>query len=342
MAFENAKAAEASLAETKSQRYPTFEFGARQGIYKNTNSFDSGIDSGSYGDESLVELRMKYNLYRGGSDRAAERAAHRRINQAEDLRDKACVDLRQTATIAYSDVQNLTQQVKSLYMHKSAQEKVLVAYKEQFDIGRRSLLDVLDAENESFQAERAHVNGRFDLTQAKFRTLHSMGYLLQTLSVDRKNIPSLDDLWEGDPVESATNYCTVNDSAYVRSIKLGPLSSATDVKRVELSSDALFDVGSAVIREQSVGSLERFVATLKGQPVRQIMITGHTDSTGTDALNRKLSLERAMAVRTFLMQQGVQAERIDTQGRGSSEPIASESTVAGRAQNWRVELHIQP
>ena len=81
-------------------------------MFQNNNGFDRRDISGSsrgqrYGDESIVEIRMKYNLYRGGSDRAAERAAFQRINQAEDLRDKACVDLRQTASIAHSDIGNL-------------------------------------------------------------------------------------------------------------------------------------------------------------------------------------------------------------------------------------------
>ncbi|HUH57599.1 MAG TPA: TolC family protein, partial [Pseudomonadales bacterium] len=82
-AFENIDVTQSALKAAKSNRYPTFEFGASHGTYKNNNSFDNRSPGVHYGDESIVEIRMKYNLYRGGSDRAAERAAFQRVNQAE-------------------------------------------------------------------------------------------------------------------------------------------------------------------------------------------------------------------------------------------------------------------
>ena len=67
---------------------------------------------------------------------------------------------------------------------------------------------------------------------------------------------------------------------------------------------------------------------------------GHTDSTGSDTLNQALSVERAQSVRNYLSVRGVDAQRIDVQGRGSREPVASNTSDSGRAQNRRVEIFL--
>ncbi|TBU72429.1 agglutination protein [Pseudomonas daroniae] len=338
-AFENTQAAESALEETKSSRYPTFELGMRQGIYKNNNSFDNRTDPDSYGSENIIEVRARYNLFRGGSDRAAERAAYRRINQAESLRDKACVDLRQTATIAYTDVLNLNQQRTSLEAHRKASASVVQAYREQFDIGRRSLLDVLDSENEAFQAERAGVNGDFDLQIAKIRTLHSMGQLLQSLSVSSASIPTLEDSLSGDVAVASSRYCATVADAQLNIGRYTQESMAEET--IELSGDALFDVGSPMIKVDSRARLQRFVDTLGGTELRAISVVGHTDDTGSDVLNRELSLARATAVRDFLVENGVRAQIISTSGVAADQPIASNATAEGRSANRRVALHVK-
>lgn len=338
-AFENTEVTQAALRETKANRYPTLELGMRHGTYKNNNSFDNRTDPSSYGDESIIELRARYNLYRGGSDRAAERAAWQRISQAESLRDKTCVDLRQTATIAFGDVLNLQGRLASLEQHRTASAAVLVAYREQFDIGRRSLLDVLDSENEAFQAERAYTNGRYDLQIARLYTLHSMGELMNTLSLSSDAIPPLEDLRATPAHDAASRYCEVVAGGVLDIDQYLQPQRAQQV--VNLSGDALFDVGSAAIRPGTEARLQNLLQRVQEQgELRSITIVGHTDSTGSASLNRELSLARAVSVREFLIQQGVERTMITVAGAGADRPVASNNTAEGRAENRRVELHI--
>ncbi|SFQ85024.1 outer membrane protein, adhesin transport system [Halopseudomonas formosensis] len=338
-AFENTEVAQAALRETKANRYPTLELGMRHGTYKNNNSFDNRTDPSSYGDESIIELRARYNLYRGGSDRAAERAAWQRISQAESLRDKTCVDLRQTATIAFGDVLNLQGRLASLERHRTASAAVLVAYREQFDIGRRSLLDVLDSENEAFQAERAYTNGRYDLQIARLYTLHSMGELMNTLSLSSDAIPPLEDLRATPAHDAASRYCEVVAGGVLDIDQYLQPQRAQQV--VNLSGDVLFDVGSAAIRPGTEARLQNLLQRVQEQgELRSITIVGHTDSTGSASLNRELSLARAVSVREFLIQQGVERTMITVAGAGADRPVASNNTAEGRAENRRVELHI--
>jgi outer membrane protein, adhesin transport system len=110
------------------------------------------------------------------------------------LKDKAGVDLRQTVTIAFNDRRMVSEQVRYLNQHRKNLNQVRVAYREQFNIGKRTLLDLLDTENEYYQAQRAYYNGFFDLTVANARTLAGMGKLLYTLGVARGEMPSLKDI----------------------------------------------------------------------------------------------------------------------------------------------------
>ena len=124
---------------------------------------------------------MNYNLYNGGADSARVNQYVAKLNAAYDLRDKACRDVRQTAQIAYNDVGRLTQQLIFLGQHELSTAKAREAYRQQFDIGQRSLLDLLDTENELYQARRALTNAEHDLRLAKFRVLSASGTLLGAL-----------------------------------------------------------------------------------------------------------------------------------------------------------------
>ena len=107
------------------------------------------------------------------------------VNVAKDLRDKACRDVRQTVAIAYNDTRKLTEQLTYLDQHQLSTEKARDAYRKQFDIGQRTLLDLLDTENELFQAKRAYTNADYDLLIAQVRTQAGFGNLLATLDLSR-------------------------------------------------------------------------------------------------------------------------------------------------------------
>lgn len=108
--------------------------------------------------------------------------------------------------------------------------------------------------------------------------------------------------------------------------------------QLTFGSGILFKVGSANLSTVAMRDIEKLAVTLKEYPETNITIEGHTDSTGGDALNLKLSKERAKAVHNYLVAQGVASSRLNTVGYGEIQPIASNDTDAGRTQNRRVEL----
>lgn len=101
-----------------------------------------------------------------------------------------------------------------------------------------------------------------------------------------------------------------------------------------------FATNKTVILPESEGALEELSAFMREHPTVSILITGHTDNVGSDQANQRLSEGRANAVRDALIERGVQAERIEAEGKGESEPIADNDTEEGRAKNRRVEFTI--
>ena len=195
-AIENVRAAQAEAQGRKANFQPRIVLRARQDISYN--------DNGTPGqrDDRMIELVLNYNLFKGGSDSAQVRQYAERLRTSKDLRDKACRDIRQTVSIAFHDIENLSRQLGFLDQHQLSIEKAREAYRKQYDIGQRTLLDLLDTENEYFQARRAYVNATYDHAIAHVRTLASMGKLLPALQVGRESLPTLQELgqdrWEVD------------------------------------------------------------------------------------------------------------------------------------------------
>lgn len=156
---------------------PTLELRARQSLEANR-----GGGSGSYRD-STVELVLNYNLYRGGADKARVNQYVAKLATAYDLRDKACRDIWQTGLIAQNDSQRLSSQIQFLAQHELSTSKAKQVYQQQFDIGQRSLLDLLDTENELYQARRALANAEYDLKLSAARKLAAGGELLDALKL---------------------------------------------------------------------------------------------------------------------------------------------------------------
>ncbi|WP_085314299.1 OmpA family protein [Derxia lacustris] len=110
--------------------------------------------------------------------------------------------------------------------------------------------------------------------------------------------------------------------------------------KLDIPSDISFETGRADIEPNFRSILDQFASGLKQNPAATVRIVGHTDSTGSDAINDPLSLDRANSVRAYLVNRGVPGANVATAGRGSHEPIASNATEAGRARNRRVEIYM--
>lgn len=110
--------------------------------------------------------------------------------------------------------------------------------------------------------------------------------------------------------------------------------------KLNIPSDISFAIGKADIAPNFRPVLDKFASSLVANPVTLVTIVGHTDSTGSDAINLPLSMNRATRSRDYLVNRGVAVKRFTVDGRGASEPVAPNDSAANRARNRRVEIFV--
>ena len=110
--------------------------------------------------------------------------------------------------------------------------------------------------------------------------------------------------------------------------------------KVTFAEGILFETGKSDLSMGSRTALDKFAKSLSDNPDTDLVIYGHTDNTGSKEVNQRISVQRAMSVRNFLVNKGIGSNRLETHGMAYDQPVADNSTAAGRAQNRRVEVYI--
>lgn len=184
-AIEDLRASQESLNATRGPMYPRLDL-----RYRNEQETNADGIRGDF-DLQAVELVLTYNLYRGGSDSARRREYSNRYYAAVEARKQACLNVRRESMVAFNEVRALEQQVIYLTQQLDAQDKTRRAYNDQFDIGQRSLLDLLDSQNEYFDTQRALVSARTKLASSQAKTLATLGMLTRSLDAKGFNADKL-------------------------------------------------------------------------------------------------------------------------------------------------------
>ncbi|MGV3742449.1 MAG: outer membrane protein OmpA [Burkholderiaceae bacterium] len=166
---------------------------------------------------------------------------------------------------------------------------------------------------------------------------------------------------QGDVVKSGTGLCVrtgywtpadakvVGCDGYVAPVAAAPAPQAAPApapapvptaEKVSYAADTFFDFDKAVLKPEGKKQLDDVVEKTKGTDLEVIIAVGHTDSVGTDAYNQKLSIRRAEAVKAYVVSKGIPADRVYTEGKGESQPVADNKSAEGRAKNRRVEVEV--
>jgi len=327
-AIENLRAAQESLNLTNAPFMPRFDLRYRNQVEHDTDGIDGKFE------EEAIEVVMQYNLFRGGADSARKREYYNLYYAAIEERKQACLNVRQEISTDFNNIEALRQQVVLTDVSMRAQDKTRVAYRDQFNRGKRSLLDLLDSQNEYFDSQRAHMAAVVDLVAAEASTLSNMGLLLASLEVDGINGDKLAEMdldLTRDPNDENTHALCPGETS--------PPPAAAEEPKIVLELNVRFANDSAVITSEYDSEIAVAAATMKDFPNVNAVIEAHTDSNGTDQYNMSLSERRAEAVFKMLVDQyGVNPSQLSSVGRGESMPVASNSTAEGRAENRRVEL----
>lgn len=343
-AIENIVAVQQSVRGKKAPFYPRLDLTGRKNLFVNNAGENSFLAA------DTVELTASINLFNGFTDRANIDSAVEDLNRSHDLRDKACIDTRQQVSIAYNSVVQLKDQIAYRKIHQESIEKARIAYRKQYDIGQRTLLDLLDTENEYFQARRNLTNAEMDLASSYAKTYAGQGELLVKTGVTREDVKELN----REEYLDQENVCkalaptpvNINKEALLANAKpwadevIKPKEQAPEKIVQKFLPRILFETDSAVIMESSYKDLDITYEIIQGWGKDRIEVAGHTDkrNTSQERYNQMLSERRAKAVTDYLVKKGFDPKRLTVKGYGYSKPVAENDPVTGSDLNRRVEV----
>lgn len=340
-AIENIIAVEKSVTGRKAPFMPRLDLQGRKIIDVNGASKNSTLAA------DTLEVTASWNIFNGFTDKSNLDSAVETLNRSHDLRDKACIDTRQLVAIAYNNIKQLNEQVAYRKQHQDSIENARLAYRKQYDIGQRTLLDLLDTENEYFQSRRNFTNAEMDLSTAYARTYAGQGLLLKKLGVSRTDVGE----FPREEYMDRENVCKAVAPTQVVPDKAALLANAkpwegeafkpkAEKATMKFTPRILFQANSAIILPESYADLDIVYDVVKEWGNDKVEIAGHTDkrNTSKEKYNLLLSEKRAKAVADYLVKKGMDPQRLVVKGYGFSQPIAENDPVNGNDANRRVEV----
>ncbi len=350
----NLKSSESEIKEKRAVHLPKLDLRARKELYD-----DDAPSTAAAFDETTLELVLSYKLYAGGSNRATVKQYREQRETQWQLREQACRDVTQNVSVAFNNIINSKKQIKLLERNKDAINRVRIAYKNQFSIGQRTLLDLLDTENEFFDVQRSYVNATYDAMNAEVTTLAGMGKLSEAFS--SHGLPA--QAQKTYKIETATNnkVCRSNsriDSHQAHDILAEVLADKRlqqfrpvvivpakekpkAAKRLSFRLNVQYQNGSAALLPSYSKDIEVAAKYLTENPDVKGVIEGHTDSVGSASYNQRLSEARSRTLmRLLVLKYDIHPDRLKHVGYGEQVPIATNNTEQGRRENRRVLLVI--
>lgn len=341
--IENIVAIERSVSGRKAPFMPRLDLQGRKILDVNDTSRNSTLAA------DTVEVTASWNIFNGFTDKSNLDSAVENLNQSHDLRDKACIDTRQQVSIAYNSIAQLKEQVEYRRQHQDSIEKARLAYRKQYDIGQRTLLDLLDTENEYFQARRNFTSTEMDMNIAYARTYAAQGLLLNKMGVTRTDVGD----YAREEYLDRENVCKAIAPTQIIPDKAALLANAKswesdtfkpksmqEKATMKFTPRILFQSNSAIILPESYADLDIVYNVVNEWGSDRFEIAGHTDkrNSSKDKYNILLSEKRAKAVGAYLEKKGMNPQRIVVKGYGFSKPIEENDPINGNDANRRVEI----
>lgn len=350
-AFENILSAKRNVEVQKSGFYPRVD--AYVESVRNKN--DAGYSGRT--NENTAGLTLSWNLFRGNQDTAKKLKAAEEVYVTKDLREKVCREVRQNLSMSFNDHLRLTEQLQYHNQHALSTDKMREAFRNQFDIGQRTLLDVLDIENEYYTARRDYLNSEMDLIIADAKYQASSGNLLNTLNLKNLDMtppkpvtPPDEDMFTTCPSEPVSIPQIDKEAIFKlalekdRQSRVKPAPPVVPVRQFVKTAKpvvifgANFATASDKLLKGADKKLAEVIAVSNRYPDIKFDVSGHCDNRNVTGINQVLSERRAAAVKAYLVKNGVNESRIVTAGYSDTKPIADNNTVQGRAANRRVEI----
>ena len=359
----------ARLEKDKGNFYPTVDLELSADSTSNVQGYE-GTNTGARG---LVKLY--YNIYRGGDDESNRLQNLEYVTAQKESLNEQQRAVKEKLKLAWYAQTITYRQIRCIRLHVKYTKMTVESYAQEYQLGRRSIVDLLNAELEYNSAKEELINAQNDVLFARYRVLEAMGLLTFALETD---IADRIDADEPEDVELVLNEANIveiygeNENSIVLSeVCMGetkPLKIKQVVieepqkKIVAVSSDTIainevvqymkedskpvimdsltFKHSSNDLSDKGLNYLKKIALDIQKEGDYIVEISGHTDSIGSKVYNQKLSERRANAAREALISDGVSPDLIVAVGEGELKPIASNMLNEGRAKNRRIEMKL--
>ncbi|MDY0117110.1 MAG: TolC family outer membrane protein [Sulfurimonadaceae bacterium] len=349
----NIKQVQASYHEQKSAFYPQLDLEVSQNMNKNL----SGIEGKD--DRFRAMVFLKYNLFNGFADQAALQKGvseiHKEVESANALRR----DVIEKLNLAWAANEKLNDQLEHLTSYRDYALKTLTLYVKEYDLGRRSLLDLLSAQNDFIGAKSQIINTEYSMLYAKYRILNALGTLVPTVIGDldavyanvglKGQTPENEDTLpidldkDKDLISDNEDLCNNSLLSDMRSV-YGCKLIYEDTQRIERYSGFVFQNQSDALKDEGFNRLNSLIAQIKeyGFAHMKFDILGHVDDTDLSQEELlSLSQKRAEVIKAKLLEAGALEENIVLHAKADSAPLLTNELSKGQDVNNRADIIIR-
>lgn len=349
----NIKLAEATYHKAMAPFYPKVDVLLSANYNKNLSAIAGNNDA--Y--KGMVYLT--YNIFNGFSDQASKQKSISRIHQEYEAKNKLKRDIISNINLGYGAKEKLSKQLEHLNQYKNFSLKTLKLYAKEYDLGRRSLLDLLTAQNDYINSKAQIISVEYDILRAKFRILDAMGTLVQTIMEDTTNIYSKVNLAKIDTSKKDTLplvYDTDKD-IIVDSKDICSNSKLSDVQNIYGCNDNtkasvidryswfLYDdspnyLFTDSINDDCINNLKDFIKNTSKSDWKNVKIDIFGNAFEDDKSKQelyKISKKRAEFVRDMFIKAGAKKENISLHVNGDEAPLFGQNNY----KNNRVDIIIK-
>ena len=349
----NVQLAQATYQEKKSPFYPSVDLEISKTMNKNL----SGIE-GKY-DNFKAMVYLKYNLFNGGADKATLQKSISSIHKEVQTKNELRREVIEGLSLSWVAKEKLTDQLKHLQSYKKFAIKTLTLYSKEYDLGRRSLLDLLSAQNDFIAAKAQIINTEYSILFAKYRILDAMGTLVSTIIENTDavyanvglngNIPNNIDTLpisydvDRDLIVDELDICNNSLSYEMRSLR-GCKSIFEDTQRIERYDSFLFKKESAELTADGQKRLDDLILQIGpfGWKHLKFDILGNVDSnTMSQEKILLLSEQRAQVMKDKLVSAGAIETNILTHAKENKAPIFSRESRESISLNNRADIVVK-
>ncbi|MDF1874827.1 TolC family outer membrane protein [Sulfurimonas sp. SAG-AH-194-I05] len=357
VSHNNIKAAQASYKEKKSPFYPQVDIEITQSMNKNVSAVRGKED------KLKAMAFVKYNLFNGFADTSALQKSVSKIHQEVQNKSNLRRQVLEGLELSWASNEKLTLQLGHLENYKEFSLKTLTLYSKEYDLGRRSLLDLLSAQNDFIGSKSQIITTKYNILFAKYRILDAMGILVTSILDEeevinfRTQVGLVTNAYENsdkdilpihldrdnDLIVDDKDLCQ-NSLPHEMKNKYGCQDIIQDTVKIERYDGFLFDYYDAQLSDKTAKRIILLIKQLTPYGLNNIhyeLLGNAIISTMDDETSLEFSKQRAMEVKEMLLNAGVYEENITINPQSNTSPIATDETDEGIRMNNRVDIIIK-